>query len=376
MIFGTFVEIDQLGLSIWIPKRISLLHIMSRRSKLAQQHLLKARDSALAAVDNYNRPGASFRTRTFVLLMIVAWTSCLHAVFYDRKVKPWYVKRGSGKGIRYEYIDGDPKHWELSTCVTEYWGNQHPPERKNVEFFLGLRNKIEHRYYPELDPALYGECQAMLMNFEDVLVSEFGPEMALQDQIGIALQFSAMRPQQQEEALRRLQSTALDDVRNYIETFRAGLSPEVLDSSQFSLRVFLIPKMSNNPNVADLSVEFVPYDSSNPSAMEELRKVTALIREKRVPVASEGLLKPKSVVEQVKERLPFKFTMDTHTRCWKHYKVRPPGNNEHPERTRTDFCIYDELANGYGYTEEWVKYLCRKLADPVEYETVTGRVPD
>ena len=38
-----------------------------------------------------------------------------------------------------------------------------PPSRKNIEFFLGLRNKIEHRYYPELDPALYGECQAMLM---------------------------------------------------------------------------------------------------------------------------------------------------------------------------------------------------------------------
>ena len=67
--------------------------MMSRRSRRVQQHLLKARDAALAAVDNYNRPGTSFRTRTFVLLMTVAWTSCFHAIFYDKKINPWYVKR-------------------------------------------------------------------------------------------------------------------------------------------------------------------------------------------------------------------------------------------------------------------------------------------
>ena len=213
----------------------------------------------------------------------------------------------------------------------------------------------------------------MLMNFEDMLVNEFGPDMALLDQVGVALQFSALRPSQQEEALRRLQSAALDDVRDYIETFRAGLAPEILDSSQFSLRVFLIPKLKNNPKVADLSVEFVPFDPSRPMVMEELRRVTALIREKRIPVASKGLLKPNAVVAQVQERLSFKFTQDTHTRCWKHYKVRPPVDSEQPEDTRPEFCIYDELAKGYGYTEAWVKYLCRKLADPIEYEAVTGK---
>ena len=307
--------------------------------------------------------------------MTVAWTSCFHAVFYDRNVKPRYVKSGRGKGTRYERVDGDPKHWELSKCMKEYWGSQHPPSRENIEFFLGLRNKIEHRYHPELDPALYGECQAMLMNLEDMLIKEFGSDMALLDQVGVALQFSALRPSQQEQALRRLQSASLDDVRDYIQTFRAGLEPEILDSSQFSLRVFLIPKLATGPNVADLSVEFVPFDPSSAAEMEELRKVTALIRDKQVPVASMGLLKPKAVVERVQECLQFEFTMDTHTRCWKHYNVRPPGDSGHPENTKADFCIYDELAKAYGYTDAWVKYLCRKLADPVEYQTVTRKMP-
>ena len=348
---------------------------MAKRSRDTQLHLQKAREAGLAAVDNYNRVGTSFRTRTFVLLMTVAWTSCFHAIFYDRKIKPWYIKSGSGKATRYEREDRDPKHWDLSECVRRYWGEQSPAERKNIEFFLGLRNKIEHRYYPELDPALYGECQAMLMNFEDILVETFGPDAALTDQVGMALQFSALRPNQQEEAIRRLQSSAVSDVRDYIETFRGGLALEVLESTQFSIRVFLVPKLGNNSKTADLSVEYVPYDANNPAAMDELRKVTALIKEKTIRVASKGLMRPTTVVEQVKDRLPHKFTSDTHTRSWKYYQVRPPADSEKPENTRTDFCIYDELSKGYGYTEAWVKYLCRKLADPLEYQAVTGKSP-
>lgn len=348
---------------------------MPRLSKQVTRHLLQARDVALAAVDNYNRPGVSFRTRTYVVLMTVAWTSCFHAVFYRRKIKPWYIKSGKGRGIRYDRVDGDPKHWELSKCVKEYFGSDHPPSRKNIEFFIGLRNKIEHRYHPELDPALYGECQAMLMNFEDLLVKEFGTDMALLDQVVVSLQFSVLRPHQQKEALHRLQSKAVDDVREYIQTFRAGLAPEVLDSSQYSLRVFLIPKLENKPNAADLSVEFVPYDSNSPMDVEHLQKVTTLIREKQIPVASVGLQKPKVVVEKVQQALQFKFNMDTHTRCWKHYGVRPKRGDKNPEKTKADFCIYDEFAKDYGYTDAWVKYLSRKLAVPAEYQTVVGKPP-
>lgn len=348
---------------------------MARRPQRVRQYIQKAQDAAIGAVDNYNRPGRSFRTRTFALLMVVAWTSCFHAIFYARNVKPWYVKSGSGKGTRYDRADGEPKHWDLSECIKQYWGGDNPPERANIEFFLGLRNKIEHRHHPELDPALYGECQAMLMNFEDLLISEFGPETALLDQVGVALQFSALRPHQQEEALRRLQSTALSDVRDYIETFRAGLAPEILGSSQYSLRVFLIPKLENHPTAADLSVQFVPYDADNPEAMEDLRAITALIREKSVPVASKGLLKPSAVVARVQERLPFRFNQDTHTRCWRYYEVRPQADSERPENTKPEFCVYDEFAKGYGYKESWVKFLCRKLSDASEYKAVTGKAP-
>ena len=46
------------------------------------------------------------------------------------------------------------------SVLSSIYGANSPPARKNLEFLLGLRNKIEHRHLPELDSGLYGECQA------------------------------------------------------------------------------------------------------------------------------------------------------------------------------------------------------------------------
>jgi hypothetical protein len=76
----------------------------------------------------------------------MAWTALFHALFYRKGKRPWYRKPGSaGTGVRYVKIDGDPKHWELSECLKQHYGDKNPPERRNLEFLIGLRNKIEHR---------------------------------------------------------------------------------------------------------------------------------------------------------------------------------------------------------------------------------------
>lgn len=349
---------------------------MPRKSASVRNHLDQSRTAALAAVEHYNKPGVPFRTRTYVLLMNVAWTSLFHAIFYQRKVKPWYLRQGTGRGRRYEYVDGEPKHWELSKCIREYWKTDNSPPQENLKFFISLRNKIEHRSYPELDPALYGECQAMLMNYEDMLTKEFGQAYALAGQLGVALQFTALRAEEQEKALRRLQSNALSDIREHIDRFRAGLSPEVLESTQYSMRVFLIPKLASKQNAADLSVEFIPFDPSKPEEAEALAKVTTLIQEKIVPVVNPDLRKPGQVVKVVNGRLPFVFNQHHHTQAWKYFKVRPEGDSEEPMRTNKTYCLYDKLANGYGYTDAWVDKLVMDLADEKRFRQVTGLDPE
>ena len=348
---------------------------MPRRSVAVNLHLEKCRAAALDAVAHYNRPGAGFRTRMFIVLMNVAWVALFHAIFYQRKIKPWYQKDPNSSGIRYRRIDGEPKHWDLAHCLNQYWGGETDPAKANLEFFIAMRNKIEHRYHPELDPALFGECQANLTNFEEILVREFGPSGALSSDLRVSLQFAFLRPDEQRAAIRKLQRNSLKDIREFIETFRAGLSPEVLESSKFALRVFLIPKLVNSRSAADLPVEFVHYDATDANDVEAYEKTVALIKERHVSVVGLGLLRPRAVVDAVESRIPFEFNMSTHTAAWKYFKVRPPGKSEDLARTNPEYCVYDELANAHGYTDAWVELLCERLKQRENWIKVVGREP-
>src|ERR1700744_235478 len=148
----------------------------------------KAREAAVLAVEIYNRPATAFRSAAYIILMVVAYTALFQAIFLRKGVKPFYRKKGSTK--RYERVDGEYKTWELTECLYQFYKDKNPPPRKNLEFFIGLRNKIEHRFLPELDVEIFGECQAMLMNFETLLAAEFGPKQALVGGLPYALQFS------------------------------------------------------------------------------------------------------------------------------------------------------------------------------------------
>lgn len=121
------------------------------------------------------------------------------------------------------HVEGEPKHWELGECLKQYFGGNNPPERKNLEFLIGLRNKIEHRLLPEPDAGLYGECQAALLNLEEMITSEFGSRFALAEQLAVSPQFTKLIPSEKKEATRSLAVEATKTVKEYVETFRAGL---------------------------------------------------------------------------------------------------------------------------------------------------------
>lgn len=157
---------------------------------LVKENLEKCQSTAIAAVEVYNKPGPRFRTAHYIVLIIMSWTALFHALFYRRRQNPWYQKGG-----RYIKVDGDYKHWELSECLVQFYGGDHPPARKNLEFLIGLRNKIEHRSLPELDAGLYGECQAALLNLEDFVCTEFGARYAMAGQLAISLQFTSLMPE-------------------------------------------------------------------------------------------------------------------------------------------------------------------------------------
>lgn len=113
-----------------------------------------------------------------------------------------------------------------------------------------------------------------------------------------------------------------------------------------------------------------------------------MVKFKEIPVANPDVMKPSDVVKKVQQELgnPMvtrgdkavaKFNGDTHIRCWRKYKVRPPGGSPNPQETDWKYCIYDKMHNDYGYTQAWVDFLIEKLSDPAEFDSlskVAGRV--
>ena len=345
-------------------------------SILTKSNLKKCRAAAIAAVDSYNRPGPQFRTALYVVLIIMAWQAFFHAHFYSQNQKPWYQSRKSKhkKGVRYEKIDGEPKHWDLAKCLVEYFRDKHPPERKNLEFLLGLRNKIEHRNLPELDSILFGECQAALMNLEDYLVGNFGNQFGLEESLSLSLQFSRTKSPEQQKAIHTLAGGA-KSVIDYIEQFRGGLTDHVFNDQGYSYRVFLVPKIANRENTADAAVEFIHIDETDEKQRADLQKLNVLIKERQIPVAHLDLKRPSEVVNSVSQAIPFVFKMHHHTAAWKHFKVRPTQKDSKPERTTASYCVYDRAHRDYLYTKAWIKKLICEMSDPTKFQQVTGNPP-
>lgn len=289
-------------------------------------HLEKSKESACLAVEVYNKALVKFRSAAYIVLMNIAWTSLCHAIFLKRGVKPFY-KDDLGK---YIIIDSDKKAWELGKCLEEYYGGIHSPIRNNLEFFIGLRNKIEHRSMPELDMNIFGQCQAMLFNFETMLSQEFGLGNSINDNLALALQFSHSSWKEQSEAIKRLHRPLAKNVQEYINKFQSSLSEDVLSSLEYSYKFFLIPKVGNHNSSDSIAIEFVKYNPSSPEKMKDYERLVAMIKPKMVSVQNANDLTAGAVCRVIFPKLKelyggkTKFSASTHhVRAWKFYKIRP-----------------------------------------------------
>lgn len=345
---------------------------MKRLSKEVKQCLNKALDSALLAVETYNKPAVKFKSAGYIVLMSIAWTSLLHAIFYKKKIKPIYKK-----GRIYKRINGDLQFWELNTCVTKYFANDNHPIRKNLEFFIPLRNKIEHKFLPDLDPNIFAECQSLLLNFDKIVKKEFGESYCLRESLSFALQLFPSS----ESLSRAFESNKdLDEVLSFVKTYRSSISTDVLHSGDFAFKAFLI-QVANHNNKDAMPIQFYSYDNMSEEEKKNVERMIAMVKFKPVHVGNMNKLKPKDVVEKVQEGLGNvkvlrskkkinKFNMDTHNRCWKKYQVRPRSNDPHPERTDPKYCTYDALYKQYAYTQEWVDFLIEKMSQEEEYNSL------
>lgn len=318
-------------------------------------------DAALLAVEVYNKPRTTFRSQAYIVLMIIAWTRIFHAYFNKTIGDKYYYKKNGD----YQMIDGqERKAWALKTCINEYEKYEclSKPVKANLQFIIGLRNKIEHRNIDkkEVDTSIFGECQSLLYNYENLLIRIFGKEHALNESLAFSLQFSYIRHRKQEQASKNVLSAELQEIRSYIEEYRSNLSADDFNSQEYSIKLIQIPKISNT-NRNDIAMEFVRWDELDPKDQEKYLKLTAIIKDKRVVVEAKnaGKLRPGKVVEKVKEATQFDFNLYHHKCLYNIFSVRPPSNDPNPENTITKFCHYDSVNMNYVYQESWVEFIAK-----------------
>ena len=319
-------------------------------------------DAALLAVEVYNKPRTTFRSQAYIVLMIIAWTRLFHAYFSKIIGNKYYYKEPNG---RYQTIgkgiNKERKAWELKTCIDNYEEHESlsKPVNANLQFFIDLRNKIEHHNVTEreVDVLIFGECQSLLYNYENVLTDLFGEKYAINESLVFSLQFSHMRHEAQKQANKNVLSTELKEIRNYIEKYRDNLSQEIFDSQEYSIKLIQIPKISNT-NRHDLAITFVKEAELDPEVFEQ---IATIIKDQRVLVEAKnvGKILPGKVVEKVKSTTLPNFNQYDHRCLYTIFSVRPPGKDSNPGCTNSNFCHYDQVHKDYLYQESWVEFIVK-----------------
>jgi hypothetical protein len=342
---------------------------MSRPSKWWYT-LQASKNEACLAVDLYNRSSRERSLEGFILHMHLAWLYLLHARFERDNIDFRYWLDGR----RLERVDGEPKTWSLARCLQEEYPDANEPVRRNVEFFVKLRDKIEHRYAELIAAVVAGKTQAHVLNYEEALTERFGAKESLGDALRFPVFTSSLTPAAV-TALKRSHRKLPKHLTDFIRECDALVPEEVQGDSRYDFRVLLLPQ-TGPKSEADAVVRFVREEEMTDEQRKARDVVQTIVREKAVPVQNKGKHRPSRVAAMVQEQLGVRFSVFAHhTPAWQRYSVRPNKGSARPEATDERYCVWDEPHEDYLYTDAWVRKLVRDLADPQRFEEVTGHAP-
>jgi hypothetical protein len=330
--------------------------------------LQAAKKEAVLAVDLYNRPGADRSLQAFIVHMGIAWLYLAQAILTRDGVD--FTYRDGTKPI---LVDGEPKTWELARAITHIYPNSNDPVRRNLEFFLRFRNKIEHRHSPMVEAVIAGRAQSYIINFEEKVVTEFGKAESLGQALRLPV-FLTTLTDDAVAAVKRAYSLLPTHIRAFLTDYDKELPEEVRNHPSYEFRLLLIPKTSSKGQ-ADAAIEFVKLADLTPEQKEKLDESLVIIRDRQVGVSHKGNLRPKAVAALVQSRIPWKFSAaPQHSGAVQYFKIKPQSG---AERSATDptYCLFDEAHNDYVYTPAWVEKLTRELATDGGYRAVFGRDP-
>lgn len=217
--------------------------------------ITKSKEAALTAIKVFNDPLIKFKSETFIVLMIIAWTYLLHAYYRSIKIEYRYYQQGIKRRKFDRTKSGAYKYWELERCLND---KNCPIDRdttNNLRFLIGLRHEIEHQMTLSLDDYLSGRYQACVLNYNTYLKKLFGASQGLDRHLSYSLQFLELAEEQ--IAGTRPESDIPERLRAYIAEFDGALTHEEYNSTRYSYRLLFKKKLVNRPGQADRVIEFI-----------------------------------------------------------------------------------------------------------------------
>lgn len=301
----------------------------------------KAREAMLSAVQIYNNPLITFKTESFIVLSIIAWTYLLHAHYRAVKIDYRY---STPAGRRKKYVrnaDGSIRYWDLKECISNAASPLDKNTTNNLEFLIGLRNQIEHRKATGLDSFLSARYQACALNFNFYLKKLHGGKFGLDNNLALSLQFAEL-DLTQAVTIRDKEGRIPPSIISYIATFDSRLTPAEISNDRYAYRLLFVKVAAKRQGQADRVIEFVDPKS-------ELAK--NISREYWVKQETE---KPKLSATQVIRKVHaagFRhFEMYQHTLFWKAHDGKNPDKGFGTTVVKT----------WYWY-ENWVSYIIGEL---------------
>ncbi|MDE0084280.1 MAG: DUF3644 domain-containing protein [Candidatus Poribacteria bacterium] len=315
---------------------------------LKSELLAKAREAALTAIQIFNSPQILFKSETFIVLMVIAWTYMLHAYYRSKCIEYRYYKQGPKNRIFERTRKGGPyRYWELETCLKCDESPIDPDTTNNLLFLIGLRHEIEHQMTQSLDNYLSGHYQACALNFNRYIKDLFGDRYSIDDHLAFSIQF--MKISEEQILGSKLEVDIPEHLRTYIAEFDAKLTDNQRKSERYVIRLVFQSKLVNRPGQANKVIEFVKSDSAIP--LEASDKFYVATKEVERPK-----FLPSVVAAKVQEAGFTKFrTQPEHVRMWKAEDAKNPGKG-----------YGVEVEGKWYWYESWIKRcleLCEAAGD-------------
>ena len=341
-------------------------HPVGREPEGFESQLQHSRAACLLALRVWNDPQASFKTSAFALLLVTAWNSLALALLQRDGVE--WRRSQDGEPVMRQGLEMSLGTDKLVSQA--FQGGDHRGLRKNVKFWLDLRNCVAHRHLPALDISVIPYAQAGLLNYERVISEEFGASYQLAEYLSVPLQLSGFRDPDVLSARRRVQASLPFNVQALLSRVETD-TPELLTDETFMMRVAFIPFVPASGRNPDVVAYFV-RPGEVPDDLSDILDRYAIIPKRMIK--PQTTMKATEVVKEVKRRIPFTFNTNDHAAVGRHLGVRAARG----DRDRTfdaQFCEYLEPAKMYVYTRSWIGSVVDAVSTEEGFLEATGRHP-